>query len=497
MSAILTRGFAVIRTALPTVCVVAALAAAFWWGHSTNWRAPRISAIVHDRDDDDDRPRKADPAPADASPRAWCEKHNLPEEQCVHCHPELAVKSAKSDELQPIAVQFDPAFRQAHDPKSCKYLHATVRLASDEAQLHSGIQVEPAREIPVAATVAANAVLEFQPNRIARIGPRLGGILWKSFKEHGDEVKAGELLALVEVPDVGKAKADFLQAVMQLESRNRARDALRVGVVPDRAVNEAEAAVREAKTQLFLSQQALANLGLPAPPLPPAGQPLEQTSRELRFLGLPGEALRAIPSNVMTANLSPLVAPFAGVVESRNAVDGEFVEPKQPVFVIVDPSRLHAHIDVPAQESALLRPGQRLTFVTDGDATAVGAGTVHWIAPAVDEKTRTVVVHGDLPNPDRKLRAKAFGTATIETRTSPTAVVVPASAVQWEGCSFIVFVRQQDPLTFRVRRIVPGRRTDRWVEIVSGIVPGEMVATTGSHALKSELLKDRLGSGDD
>jgi hypothetical protein len=48
-----------------------------------------------------------------------------------------------------------------------------------------------------------------------------------------------------------------------------------------------------------------------------------------------------------------------------------------------------------------------------------------------------------------------------------------------------------------VRRVNVGIRQGGVVEILAGVVPGEMVVTTGSHVLKSELLKDRIGAGDD
>ena len=73
---------------------------------------------------------------------------------------------------------------------------------------------------------------------------------------------------------------------------------------------------------------------------------------------------------------------------------------------------------------------------------------------------------------------------------------MPDEAVQWEGCSHIVFVRYGD-LEYRVRRVNLGLRQGGVAEVLSGVLPGEVVVTTGSHVLKSELLKDRIGGGED
>ena len=81
-------------------------------------------------------------------------------------------------------------------------------------------------------------------------------------------------------------------------------------------------------------------------------------------------------------------------------------------------------------------------------------GRLHWVSPALDERTRMVQAHAEVPNRDGRLKAKAFGTAAVTVRSAPRAVVVPESAVQWEGSSFVVFVRAGER-EFRVRRVNP------------------------------------------
>src|SRR5205085_11177002 len=132
----------------------------------------------------------------------------------------------------------------------------------------------------------------------------------------------------------------------------------------------------------------------------------------------------------------------------------------------------------------------------DSDPRAV-VGPLEYIATAVDEKTRLVHAHVHLDNRDGRLRANLFGTATVTVATHENAVVVPADAVQWEGCSFVVFVRDKDDeLVFRPRKVVLGLRQNGVVEILVNLRPGEVIATAGSHVLKSYLFRDRLGSAE-
>jgi cobalt-zinc-cadmium efflux system membrane fusion protein len=119
---------------------------------------------------------------------------------------------------------------------------------------------------------------------------------------------------------------------------------------------------------------------------------------------------------------------------------------------------------------------------------------VTWISTSVDEMTRTVKVRADVENPKGKLRAHSFGRAEVVLRTSADAVAVPNEAVQWEGCCYVVFVRLTDEI-FQTRKVRLGAKDAAYTEILVGVLPGEVVATTGSHVLKSEILKSNLGAG--
>jgi membrane fusion protein, heavy metal efflux system len=495
---VIHRGLTGLFRAIPTLVVGAALCGLFYWGHTTNWTAPKFSELFAgepgNNGDYDKKPTGKEPdGPTN---HAWCEKHNLPEEQCVICHPELAAKSATPAELKPVSVTFDPSAVPTHDPRSCKLLTARVRFASEEALRKSGLRVDAVREQPMAGTVSATASLDYDPDRVAKLGPRAGGIVTHVLKDLGEKIKAGEVIAIIDAPDVGKAKADYVQSVVQVQSRTRARDALRTASAPDRSIAEAESALRDAQVHLYTTQQALIGLGLPVRDEGWGSLPVDELTRKVQFLGLPADLTSGLPTNTTTANLLPVAAPFAGELVDRAVVAGEVAAARQVILTVADTSRLHAHVDVSPDAAAVMRLGQPVEFRADGDFRAVARGKLNWISPSVDEKTRLLHLHAEFDNQDGRLKVKAFGTALITVRAAPKAVIVPEESVQWEGCSHIVFVKYGD-LEYRVRRVNVGMRQGGVVEILSGVVPGEMVVTTGSHVLKSELLKDRIGGGED
>jgi cobalt-zinc-cadmium efflux system membrane fusion protein len=493
----LHRGFAALLRAVPTLLVGAALVGLFYWGHTTNWTAPRFSELfAHEPGNGDDEKKPPAKEPDGPTKHAWCEKHNVPDEQCVICHPELAAKSATAAELKPVSVAFDPSALPTHDPRGCKLLTARVTFASEEALRKSGLHVEAVREQPIAATVTATATLDYAPDRLAKLAPRAGGIVTHVLKHLGERIKAGEVVAIVDAPDVGKAKADYLQALVQVQSRTRVREALRSTSAPDRSIAEAESALRDAQVHLYTTQQALIGLGLPVPDEKLTSLPVDEFAAKLQYLGLPQDLTSSLPTNTTTANLLPITAPFAGELVDRAVVAGEVVAARQVILTIADASQLHAQIDVSPDAAAVLKLGQPVEFRADGDPRAVARGKLNWISPAVDEKTRLLHLRAEFDNRDGRLKVKAFGTATITVRAEPKAIVLPDESVQWEGCSHIVFVKHSD-LEYRVRRVNIGMRQGGVVELLSGVVPGELVVTTGSHVLKSELLKDRIGGGED
>src|SRR5262249_59837739 len=128
-------------------------------------------------------------------------------------------------------------------------------------------------------------------------------------------------------------------------------------------------------------------------------------------------------------------------------------------------------------------------------------GEVAWISTALDEKTSTVQVRADLPNPNQQLRAGMFGSGRIILRAEKHAVVVPSESIQWEGDCHVVFVRDKhysDPgglKVFHTRTVRPGARAGNETEIIAGVLPGEVVVSRGSGVLRSELLKTNLGEG--
>jgi cobalt-zinc-cadmium efflux system membrane fusion protein len=210
-----------------------------------------------------------------------------------------------------------------------------------------------------------------------------------------------------------------------------------------------------AESSTIAAEQVLANLGLVVDGRSLDEESPDQLMAKLRLLGLPEVSFEQlqIPPN---SNLFPVRASQAGTLVQADAVPGEVINSQSRMFVIADTRKMTGILHVPAEEASLLHIGQLLEFQPDG-ARERRKGAIRWISPEMDPKTRTVQIRTELDNADGRLRANAFGTGTIVLRDEPRAVVVPASALQWEGDCHVVFVRNRDyfetdsPKYFEVR----------------------------------------------
>jgi cobalt-zinc-cadmium efflux system membrane fusion protein len=403
------------------------------------------------------------------------------------------------------------AVRPANSPK-CKLHLRRVQFTSDESVARAGVEVVAAWVQPVVEAVAAPGEITYDPTRVANLAAPVAGKVWQVLGELGRPVKKGDVLALVDAVEVGKAKGELLKtlALFDVRSKTLARldELVRTGAASAAQHAKAEADVGEAKLHVIGAQQALINLGLPVAIEKLRGLAPEELGRRIQFLGLPEAIVKDLDPQTTTANLVPVTAPLDGVVVARKAVAGEQTDAARVLFVVADVRQVGLTLQVRQEDAKLLRardastatPGQPVRFLPAG-ADREANGEVVWVGTAIDQKTRTVQVRANLPNPDGQLRAGAFGAGRIILREEAKAIVVPAEAVQWEGDCHVVFVRDKDYeksealKVFHTRTVRPGAIDSGVVEIIAGVLPGELVVTRGSGMFRSELLKNSLGEG--
>jgi cobalt-zinc-cadmium efflux system membrane fusion protein len=497
--------------------VLVGLGALAYAGHQSGWTIPKFSTLIG-------RP------PAEESD--WCSEHNVPESRCVLCKPELLpqrqeygwcpihhIPECPYEHPDVAQLVSSPAISRAAldraerglsllvraEPNSkCKSHLKIIQFASKEAFDRTGIDVAFVSEEPVTESISANGEITYDQTRVARLAARVPGTVWRADKRAGQRVQAGEVVAVLDAMEVGRAKSELLQALAQVELRartqERTRDAFSQGTVSDRQVREAQAGLRESQIRLLSAQQALINLGLPVRVEELQGLSPDEIVARTHFLGLPDDIAKTLDPRTTSANLVAVRAPFEGMITSREIVAGEVVDTSKTLLVLVDSRFMWLTVNVRQEDANHVGLGQPVLFKADGYPSEF-RGRVSWISTSVDEKTRTVKIRAELENPDGQLRAHTFGTGRIVLRQEKNGIVVPNEAIQSDGDCQVVFVRNkqffddQAPKLFHVRKVRLGARNDTHTEILAGVLPGEVVATKGSAVLKAQLKKSDLGEG--
>jgi len=501
--------------AIPTCLVIIALIGLGYFGHHYGWTIPKFSELTH----------QGGPATL-----VWCEEHNVPEEICIACnadlmpkdtlygwckehgvhecvlhHPELVQLDATPD-ITP--ADFDRAARalalrpRTQNDPGCKMHLRRIQFPSRAAADKAGIDINLVDRAPVVESLSTSGEIIYNPTLVARLASRTAGSVRHVVANVGDRVSQGDVVAIIDAVDVGRVKSELIQAAFQLHLRKETYNRLTgLGtVVAGKRVLEAETSVAEAGVAVQKMVQTLANFGMPIAYDDVLQLSTDQLRRKLQFLGLPDKLVQQIDATGATSNLVPIVAPRDGVVVARDIVAGEVIDTQKTLFTIADTSRMWLVLSVPLEQVEYVELGQKVTFRPDGsDVTNTGALT--WLSTDVDTDTRTVKVRGELPNDDGNLRNETFGVGEIILRDEPAGIVVASSAVHWEGCCHVVFVRDKDYMkddafkVFHTRSVRPGVAMGETTEMIAGLWPGEVVVTRGSGVLRAELLKGNLGAG--
>ncbi|MEI8368601.1 MAG: efflux RND transporter periplasmic adaptor subunit [Planctomycetia bacterium] len=381
----------------------------------------------------------------------------------------------------------------------------TVRFSSREALERTGIEVVPVERRPMVSELEVAGVVDYDERRTAQLSSRVGGSIWRVEKHLGDVVRKGEVLLVIDSQEVGRLKAEFLNALVTFESRREQMAILEEvqGAVMGRQLREARAALREARIHLVNDEQALVNLGLPVAIADYEALVDEARAERIRTVGLPEGLLTELNDDVVTSNLLPLAAPFDGIVVGRDAVVGEVVEAAKPIFEVADVSRMILALKVDKEDAGKVAIGQPVRFRPDGSDEEYFS-RITWISTEVDQATRTLQVRAVVDNiqtlpaaTQAGLRAHTFGSGKIEIDRRGTAIVVPSQSVQWDGSRWVVFVPTGDA-AFTACEVQPGVREGNVVEIVGDPSGGvlERVVGAGSHVLKSQVLLERIESGE-
>ncbi len=184
-------------------------------------------------------------------------------------------------------------------------------------------------------------------------------------------------------------------------------------------------------------------------------------------------------------------APFAGTVIAKDLTVGEnFAEDNTKVVLTVSNlENLWLDLRADASELKEIHRGMDVSVRITGSPNVL-SGKIVYIAPLIDEATRTGLVRVLLKNKNGEARPGEFAVGTIIPKTGKKSVLVPADAVQLIAGETVLFVPQGDG--FAPKPVAVGRTRNGMTSILSGLKPNEMYVSGGAFELKSVLLTSGL-----
>lgn len=177
-----------------------------------------------------------------------------------------------------------------------------------------------------------------------------------------------------------------------------------------------------------------------------------------------------------------ILAPFSGIVGLRQISPGAYVKAGDDIVRLESISTLKMDFRVPEVYLSKLQLGQEVGIRVDAYPNETFPGKVYALEPGVDEKTRTVVVRAQVPNPSSKLRGGMFARVQVLLETRPNAVLIPEQAIWPQGRETFVYrvVDGKAALT----KVEIGTRRPGEVEILKGLAANDTIVTDGQIKLK-------------
>jgi multidrug efflux pump subunit AcrA (membrane-fusion protein) len=330
----------------------------------------------------------------------------------------------------------------------------TVQISAEKQQL-IGVTYGTAEYATGSQIVRAVGRVAVDETRIAHVHTRVDGWIERAMVDYvGEFVKQGQPLLTIYSPEMLASQQEFLLAI-------RAQDILKDSTVPG-VPQDNESLVRVARKRLEL-------WGL--------GEPhIDRIART-------GEPLTNITIH----------APMTGYVTARNAFLKQKISPETELYTIVDLSRVWIMADVFEADAGLVRVGQNATVTLSYDQTKRFNAKVSYIQPEVAAQTRTLKVRLEAPNPGGDLKLEMFANVDFHV-ASRRRLVVPANAVLNAGLRQTVFVDRGNGF-LEPRNVQTGERVGDRIEIVSGLHPGERIATSAVFLIDSESQLKAAASG--
>jgi cobalt-zinc-cadmium efflux system membrane fusion protein len=328
-------------------------------------------------------------------------------------------------------------------------------IVPEGSALRGRLSVMPAALQPVSSRLVLPGIVESDPARTAAVLTPLSGRLIALKVALGERVARGQVLAVIDSPDLGQAYDDDDKAAdtLKLTEKNltRQEEQNKLGTASDRDLDQAR------------SDQAQ------------AAAEYNRTQARLKVLGVSADTRSS-------SHLLTVTAPVGGSVTMLAVAPGNMInDPTQPMMTIADLSTVWVTALVPEKDIAAVSRNQDAEVGLAAYPDRVLHGKVLFISDVIEPDTRRNKIRIAFANANYALKPNMFASVTL-TGPAQSQVVLPSSALLMNNDRTSVFVATA-PWTFERRTVDPQLEEGSSVAIRSGVVAGEQVVVKGGILL--------------
>lgn len=338
----------------------------------------------------------------------------------------------------------------------------------EERQIQAlGIRVAPLSSTAESVTGTFPAQVVVSPDREQVVSSPIAGVILQLLVQVETRVRQGTGLLRLAGPELGQQQLQLLQAASRRtlagQAARREKALFDEGIIPQRRVQESQAALKEAEASMAQARAAL------------------------RLSGMTAGTIERIASTGKLEESVTLTAPRSGLVARVEAKPGQRVEPAAPLMLIVEADSFSLDIQVPAAETRRWTPGARLK-VQGRDATAriVSAGSM------VSPGSQTLLIRAVVETKGAALRAGEM-VAVEMPGAAGAGWDLPLAAIAYEAGHAFVFVRTAEGFEARPVTVTPSGA--QRVRIAGPLKSGEQVAVSGVVALKGAWAEEKEKAG--
>jgi HlyD family secretion protein len=375
--------------------------------------------------------------------------------------------------------------------------------AEKEKEPVVSVQVTPVQRAPISQVVTVEAVVF--PLEQATVAPKISSPIKKFYVQRGARVKKGQLLAELENGDLSaaaeaskgdfeqaeanyattvgsslpqqiqKAELDAVAAKSNFEAQQKVyesrKELFQQGAIPRKDMDSAEVAFLQARSQNEQAQKQLADL--------------QRVGKEQALKSAQGSRLSAeghLRGAQALLSYSRITSPIDGVVTDRPLYEGDVATANQPILTVMNTSRLIAKSHVPQSEAAVLKVGNPAELKVPGLDEPI-KGRVSLVSPALDPGSTTIEVWVEAAKPDPALKPGMSVEISMTAKTVKDALVVPTPAVykNSEGADYLLLAGTDNHAHLKTVQV--GVRNAEFTQVVSGVVAGDQVITSGGYSL--------------